>query len=440
LIAYRFSYWKTITLAGAAVVLIAAITWLLSTLMPMPYRAFEELAGTLLTLIPASVVAGGLIVLKRDRDIEAGRVGLFAAKNLDRAESVLGLSSSSHRPWLPRLWRLLTRHGRLVVGDFVRVKSLAEIHRTLDQNGCLDGLPFLAEMAKFCNRTAIVYRSVDKTYDYGRTKKLKRMHNAVLLTGLRCDGSEHDGCQAQCYLIWKSAWLTRLTENPAKLLLQSPHQTIGGTDLSPKQRKWCAPTYRLTESTEAESRRKYICQFTELHTATAPILRTTLGQHAQPVLDGNVSLPAFVVAILTRLFARVQFLRGGAGFPMMPPGEVESAPSPTPSLQRGDVVRVRSRGEIAATLDGAGRTKGLWFDQEMLKHCGHTYVVASRIDQIIDDASGYMLRMRSPCILLDGVYASGEFLRFCPQHEPIFWREDWLVRVDSNSGPPKHAV
>src|SRR6185436_4300731 len=35
----------------------------------------------------------------------------------------------------------------------------------------------------------------------------RRLENTVLLEDLRCDGSAHDGCQAECRLYWKEAWL-----------------------------------------------------------------------------------------------------------------------------------------------------------------------------------------------------------------------------------------
>jgi hypothetical protein len=37
-----------------------------------------------------------------------------------------------------------------------------------------------------------------------------------------------------------------------------------------------------------------------------------------------------------------------------------------------------------------------------------------------------MVVMKTPCVILDNVVATGEFLRLCPQHEYIFWREIWL--------------
>ena len=49
-----------------------------------------------------------------------------------------------------------------------------------------------------------------------------------------------------------------------------------------------------------------------------------------------------------------------------------------------------------------------------------------RIDRILEK-SGRMLEMKTPCIVLDGVEASGEYLRFCAQHEYLYWREAWLA-------------
>jgi hypothetical protein len=47
-----------------------------------------------------------------------------------------------------------------------------------------------------------------------------------------------------------------------------------------------------------------------------------------------------------------------------------------------------------------------------------------------------MRPMKTPCIVLDGVDASGEVLGFCPQHDFVFWREAWLER----SAPAKESA
>ena len=56
-----------------------------------------------------------------------------------------------------------------------------------------------------------------------------------------------------------------------------------------------------------------------------------------------------------------------------------------------------------------------------------------KVARIIDDVSGKMLEMKTPCIVLEGADASGEFLHFCPQQERIFWREGWLAPDRSSS-------
>jgi hypothetical protein len=71
----------------------------------------------------------------------------------------------------------------------------------------------------------------------------------------------------------------------------------------------------------------------------------------------------------------------------------------------------------------------------MLKYAGQQFRVSARVEQIIDDATGKMVRMKSPCIILEGVDNSGEFLRFSAQHDYVFWREAWLKRPEADSAP-----
>ena len=89
---------------------------------------------------------------------------------------------------------------------------------------------------------------------------------------------------------------------------------------------------------------------------------------------------------------------------------------------------------IAPTLNDKGRHRGLWFDRDMIRHCGRRYVVLRRVDRIIDDATGRMRELKTPSLALDGAEASGEFLRFCAQHEYPLWREAWLSRELDEEG------
>src|SRR3954453_12921045 len=92
-------------------------------------------------------------------------------------------------------------------GDIVEVRSPAEILATLDSSATLDKMPFMPEMVSHVGRRYTVTRRVDKICDTIASTGSRRMHATVYLEDLRCDGSDHGGCQAGCKLYWKEAWL-----------------------------------------------------------------------------------------------------------------------------------------------------------------------------------------------------------------------------------------
>jgi hypothetical protein len=94
-------------------------------------------------------------------------------------------------------------------GEWIEVRGEAEILATLDDDGTLDGLPFMPEMLAHCGQRYRVYKRADKTCDTVNWTGLRRMENTVHVTMLRCDGSAHGGCQAGCLMFWKEAWLRR---------------------------------------------------------------------------------------------------------------------------------------------------------------------------------------------------------------------------------------
>src|SRR5690349_9789766 len=97
----------------------------------------------------------------------------------------------------------------LKAGDWVEVRSREEILATLDENGCLENLPFMPEMFAFCGRRLRVYKRAHKTCDTVNDYKGRRMKDAVHLDGVRCDGQGHGGCEASCLIYWKTAWLRK---------------------------------------------------------------------------------------------------------------------------------------------------------------------------------------------------------------------------------------
>ena len=103
------------------------------------------------------------------------------------------------------------RTDELRRGDTVEVRTAAEILATLDEQGALDALPFMPEMVAYCGRRFVVDRRAEKVCDTIKDLNSRRMTDCVFLGDLRCDGSGHDGCQAECRLYWKEAWLRRVT-------------------------------------------------------------------------------------------------------------------------------------------------------------------------------------------------------------------------------------
>src|SRR5262245_6139967 len=104
----------------------------------------------------------------------------------------------------PMTWKL----SRFRAGDLVEVRSKEEILATLDEHGCVDNMPFMPEMLQHCGQRFHVGAVAHKTCDTARqTYKGRRLAETVHLAGLRCDGSAHGGCQAECSLFWKDIWL-----------------------------------------------------------------------------------------------------------------------------------------------------------------------------------------------------------------------------------------
>jgi len=99
------------------------------------------------------------------------------------------------------------------------------------------------------------------------------------------------------------------------------------------------------------------------------------------------------------------------------------------NLQPGELVEVRSEKEIFATLDHEGKLNGLRFNPEMRKYCGGRFGVYRRLEKIILETTGELRTVRTPTVLLEGVFCDGEAHGGCDRSCFCFWREAWLKRV-----------
>jgi hypothetical protein len=94
-------------------------------------------------------------------------------------------------------------------GELVRVKSLAEITKTLDSNGKNNNLLFAPTMMSFCGQVMRVQDRVENIILEATTKQ-RKIKDTVLLEGSTCDGICHRMCPRQSFLFWRECWLERV--------------------------------------------------------------------------------------------------------------------------------------------------------------------------------------------------------------------------------------
>lgn len=321
-------------------------------------------------------------------------------------------------------------HESLRHGDIVEVRSAAEILATLDDRGMLDGLPFMPEMIRYCGRRLVVDKRAEKICDTIYPLGSRRLPDTVLLGDLRCDGSGHDGCQADCRIFWKAAWLRRV--HPAE-----PPTTGGGDVARQELAARVGRTIKFTANVDGQPSTRYMCQNTELHRASQSLRTWDPRAYLRVYAAGNVSLGHFL-KVLARVVVEEPARKLGITPRIWVRGSTGSTREPPLRLQPGDLVQVKSKEEIIATLDAEGKNRGLFFDREMLPYCGGTFRVKKRVTRFIDDrAGGKMVELKSDCVTLEGAVCSGELSAvrwFCPRQIQSFWREVWLRRMDA---PPQ---
>ena len=353
------------------------------------------------------------------------------------------------------------RKRKLKVGDWVEVRSKDDILKTLDSNGRLDGMPFMPEMFRFCGNRFQVLKRAHKTCDYsGPVAGARRVVGAVHLA-TRCDGDAHNGCQAGCLIYWKDAWLKSVEDADKDAapsnLISHREQTSGAIPLHfCRESDVAAGTYRVDP---ASGEREYVCQATEVPRATRPLAWWDVRQYVEDYLSGNVGIRRLLASLVYSvyynlsqagigigapmrwLYDKLRPLWGGSRWPKAGGIIPEGQPTPTRTLglEPGELVRVKSHDEILATVTVGNVNRGMYWDAELVPYCGGTYRVLKRVTRIIDEKTGRMLQMKTPCIVLDSVvcqarYTSGRML--CPKSMYPYWREIWLERIETGEPQP----
>ena len=410
------SYLKT-TLACSGLLLVASLSTTAALLwLPTVTAAVVGFLGALVVLGAGVLTCACLLVIVRHRNDERGKRDLFLELNRSREPGAIETGRLRHSGRLRRWLARLTLGNDLIVGDLVEIKSWPEIKATLDANGCLGQLPFMPEMLRMCGQRAYVFKNAHRIFDYRKSRRMRHLHDGVLLVAAVCDGSSHGGCEAACHTIWKSAWLRRIEhDEPARVEIAAG-ASVSIQDIDVLQFGTRPP--------------RFLCQLTQLQTASQPVDRWSIVNFLRPLICGNVTASAFAVGWLTHLFNELQHFRQGIVFPTFA-GTTEHPPQDELPLQPGDRVRVRSAAEIRATLDDRFVNRGMGFEFDMLKYCGRRCQVEAEVRRLIDIVTGETRTMKTPAYRLRGTHFSGERQLFNSQYEPLFWRSAWLRRDEA---------
>ena len=332
----------------------------------------------------------------------------------------------------------------LRAGEWVEVRSKEEILSTLDKNGRLDELPFMPEMFEHCGRRLQVFKRAHKTCDPVNGLGGRRMEDTVHLEDIRCDGAAHDGCQAGCLIFWKESWLKRVNDKDNIAV----GTTVPGACTEEDVR---AGTREQGEALNGEDL-PHICQATRVSYATQPLAWWDPRQYVEDYTSGNVKISQMIGSLFFVIYHNIasaglgfgtamrwvydvfQKMRGGVPYPLragkVPKGQ--RTPAAKLDLQPGELVRVKSYAEILETLDENWRNRGMHFDAEMVPYCGQTFRVLKRVEKIIDEKTGKMLRLKNDAIILEGVVCQAFYAKcrkFCPRSYYQYCREVWLERV-----------
>jgi hypothetical protein len=318
---------------------------------------------------------------------------------------------------------LNSSNTKLKVGDVVEVLSPEEICRTLDENGSLEGLPFMPEMVQHCGRRArLSCRALKTCVECLTDKRFIDMRgfgsqDVWVLDDLRCSGADHDGCQRGCLIFWKSAWLRQVevNEQPAKPL--------------------AADTERLLRKLKTKTAPdRYFCQSTELVKATQPLsLMGRLKLCSDDVRFGNVGVFKIIAQIASPIFWKTfhKYI-----VPRHVIGQLTRTPLVKLELRAGEMVEVKSSEEIAQTLNTKGFNRGLRYDRGLNQFCGNRFQVRDRLDKMIIESTGQMVRLEGTVTLENSsCLCRRTALGGCPRKDFVYWREAWLKRANGQASP-----
>ena len=287
-------------------------------------------------------------------------------------------------------------------GELVEVKMAEDISETLDQNCEFEALPFMDEMRQYCGKRLVVLKRVEKIIVEG--VGVRYLKNTVILKGADCSGIAHGGCSRTCPILWKEAWLKR----PRVQLISVDNYL------------------KLTEPTSNQKQHETSglrCQSISLVNASSDLPPWNPKRYMLDIRAGNFRpMMASFKLVIKRLLTG----KSRSGLPL----HVRRTPTITLNLKPGELIEVKSKEEIFATLDSSGKNRGLEFTPEMEKYCGKEVRVLRRMDKMFNETTGEM-RQIANTVILEGTNCDGHAHGGCPRSCYCLWREIWLRRAGS---------
>lgn len=306
---------------------------------------------------------------------------------------------------------------KLRSGDLVEVRTPSDILKTLDDSGTLGLLPFMPEMLDYCGGQFRVAKRVVKICTSG-TKEGSTLRgfesdDVVLLEGLRCAGTAHDGCQKLCTIFWREAWLRKVDEADAPVSVPP------------------AEVEQSRARLKTRNGSKYFCQASELSRSTKALSkRERYTKWISDIRCGNTTSLEMARRMGIFLFWKTRRVFFGP----YAKRNNKATPAESLNLQAGDLVEIKPMESIAQTLDDTASNRGLWFSPNMRLLCGQRRRVQRRIDKLIVDGTGEMRQLRNT-VFLEGSHCGCAHIAFggCSRCEFVYWREIWLRRCDNNT-------
>ena len=301
----------------------------------------------------------------------------------------------------------------------------------------------MPQMVGYCGRRFRVAKRAHKLCDTVNEAGARRLPASVVLEGMYCDGRAYGGCEMECSILWKEAWLERADGEAI-----ADRATVGssGTLL-----RLATEGVRRPER-QGDGAPVYTCQATELPRATSALSIWSPGQYVDDWVSGNATLSQIAWAMFLLIYDRIATAGLGLGTPLRVAYEMvrraydgasyparrgliprgEKTPTASLGLMPGDPVRVRDHAAILATVTEDRVNRGMVFHPDMARYCSGSFQVRRRVSRILDEKTGLVKELKNPCIVLDGVQCRGTFSKplLCPRGMFSYWREIWLDRVD----------